>query len=1389
MGGRGSIGERRGTRPPGGNLGRAALLSLFLSRCALPAAPSYGELPLGFEANRGQWSGQVRFVARGAGYTVFLSRSEAVLVLRKRRKARNSRREGRYAQSENVKSKIRNPKPDPALDGEGAASPDSSVVRLSFPNANPRARVIGLAELPGKTHYLTGRNRRNWRTGIPAYAAVKYEGVFPGVDLIFYGRQRQLEFDFFAAPGADVSAIRFGVEAADSSGVRVDATGDLAVTTEGGEIRFRKPLVYQLAEGLPWSLARAKLPGPAGNGSQASPRRQSLEASYVVRGVEGRTGQSKLGTRKSETGNATLAMGRVKYEVGFDIAGYDRSRPLVIDPVLSYSTYLGGTGLDYAEGIAVDLTGRAYLVGYTNSADFPVSNAAQPGGGGGTCGNGLDIYPCPDVFVARLNAAGTALDYATYLGGSGEDFGTGIAVDAAGNAFLTGYTNSPDFPLMSPFQTSLGGGYDAFAVELNPQGSALLQATYLGGGGDDVASGIALASGGVWLAGFTSSPDFPSTPGAVRENFGGGPSDAFVSRLDPATGALVYSTFLGGSGEDYASGLSAGPAGDVSVAGYTNSADFPVASALQSNSAGGSCGSAFSSSPCYDAFVSKLGGEDGSLVYSTYLGGTGSDSAYAVAVDGEGNTLVAGSTTSADLPVSAGAWQPAGGGLSTDAFVTKLNANGDAILYSTYLGGLGADAALAVAVDGAGNALVTGYNLGGDFPLVSPLQTAAGNFDAFLAKLNATGTALLISTYLGGSGQDKGKAVAADPSGNAYIVGGTFSTDFPVTAGALQQAYGGGSFEGFVVKMEDLARPAVNPRQVSLLFPDQGVATVSAAQTVHLRNEGDADLWISGITVAGDFALAHDCPDALAPGASCGLEIAFSPAGLGPRSGSIRAEHNAPGSPFVVDLAGNGVAAPGLEISPASLSFAGQPLGAASAPQIVTLRNTGDALLAFSSISTGEPFALAGDCGQGLAVGAACSLSVTFAPLVPGTLAGAITVMDNAPGSPHSIALSGTGLGPAASIFPESLEFGAQLVETVSAPQALTLSNTGNRSLEIASVALSGDFAQSGDCGGTLAAGGSCTFQVSFAPGARGPQTGALTISHNGIESPAVVSLAGRGVAPVVSLSPDVVQFGHQPVGTTSPPETITLANSGDAPLNILGIAATGDFTQTNDCPGSVAEGGQCSISVTFAPGAAGGRSGMLAITHNPTSESFTVPLSGMATDFSISASPDAATIRAGETASFSLALNPIAGFTGQALLACSGAPRAATCAAAPGEVSLNGPDPVTVTLSVKTSAGSLLIPQGPDAPGFHDGPFVRLLWLVLLAALALAGCGSFRRRVGWSLAGVLLTGILWTACGGGGAVVTPAPRPATPAGNYTLTVTAISGGISRSTTVSLRVD
>jgi hypothetical protein len=592
---------------------------------------------------------------------------------------------------------------------------------------------------------------------VPSYAQVKYEGVYPGVDLVYYGNQRQIEYDFVVAPGADPNQIKLSFAGAD--GMRLDAaSGDLVVKVGNDEVRFRKPAVYQ-----PVVTA------------VSSPRSNPVAAAT---GLDARHSFPRSGiTRHS---SFVLASNN---EVAFRVAGYDPERALVIDPVLSYSTYLGGSGADYGYGIAVDSAGNAYVTGQTTSTDFPTANPIQ-----GTCDN-CAYETGGDAFVAKLNPTGSALVYSTYLGGSRHDTGQSIAVDAAGNAYVTGWTMSSDFPTFNPLQLSNeGGNGDAFVAKLNAYGSALMYSTYLGGSGYDAGSGIAVdGAGNAYVTGYTESSDFPTAnPLQYCDNCGSGNGDAFVAKLNAAGSALMYSTYLGGSERDEADGIAVDAAGSAYVTGTTDSTEFPTANPLQAN-----CD--YCRSTSRDAFVAKLNAAGSALMYSTYLGGSGDDSGDAIAVDAAGNAYVTGTTDSTDFP-TAKALQPILGGVLGgvyDAFVAKLNPAGIALVYSTYLGGSSDDFGKAIAVDAAGNAYVTGATESTDFPTAKPLQGTCDNCvhnvsgDAFVAKLNPAGSALVYSTYLGGSGFDEGLGIAVDEASNAYGTGYTESPDFP-TANPLQ---------------------------------------------------------------------------------------------------------------------------------------------------------------------------------------------------------------------------------------------------------------------------------------------------------------------------------------------------------------------------------------------------------------------------------------------------------------------------------------------------------------------------------------------------------------------------------------------------------------------------
>jgi hypothetical protein len=692
---------------------------------------SYGNLPMSFEANQGQSGNEVKFLARGQGYGLFLTPTQAILSLRA------------PAQRERA-------------DPEERARP-SAVVRMRLVGANKRPRLTGLDPLPGTSNYFFGDDPARWQRDVRNFARVKYADVYPGIDLVYYGNQRRLEYDIVVAPEADPGRIALAFDGVQK--LSLDPEGNLVLQTPHGDIEQHKPVIYQNIGG----------------------RRQPVDGRYVLR-----------------------ANGRV----GFQVARYDKARPLVIDPVLSYSTYLGGLGNDIGRAIAVDSAGSAYVTGGTTSTNFP-------GAGGSPVQSSL--LGSGDVFVTKLNAAGTALVYSTYLGGSGLDTGYAIAVDSTGAAYVTGETDSPTvagpgnipFPKVGAFQATYAGGGDAFITKINPAGNALVYSTYLGGSGNERGYGIAVDSSfNAYVTGHTSSVNgsgnFPTAAPFQAQNGSLGSFDAFVTKINPAGDTLVYSTYLGGNGSENSTdggAIAVDGDGNAYVGGTTASTNFPGASTstIQASYGGG----------FIDGFVVKFNASGSALLYSTYLGGTGYDAVNGIAIDTARNAYVVGYTTSTNFP-TASPLQAAKGdvGSGEDAFVAKLNAAGSALVYSTYLGGSGGDRAYDVAVDGGGNAYVSGFTGSGDFPTAAPFQSVRGGTgDAFVSKLNAAGSALVYSSYLGGgTGVEHGYGIAVDGAGNAYVTGETSSTNFP-TAGPFQTTFGGSATDAFVAKISTGAPP------------------------------------------------------------------------------------------------------------------------------------------------------------------------------------------------------------------------------------------------------------------------------------------------------------------------------------------------------------------------------------------------------------------------------------------------------------------------------------------------------------------------------------------------------------------------------------------------------
>ena len=680
-------------------------------------AVNYGKLALSFETCGDQANTGVNYFARGIGYNLLLTPSEAILKLKK----------------PNV---------------GGLPHPHGSdTLRLRLVGANKNPRISGRNMQPGKTSYFIGSDPRKWRTGIANYGKVEYQAVYPGIDLVYYGNQKRLEYDFVVAPGADPS--RIALDFPGAKRVQVNTDGELVVSMDGDSVRWHKPVIYQ----------------------QIAGRRKQVQGRFILRG---------------------------KRQAGFALARYDARKPLVIDPVLMFATYLGGSQFDTGLGIAVDSAGNSYVAGYTDSLDFPTTNPVSGGG-----------Y---DAFVTKLDRTGGRLLYSAYLGGSGGDEANAIAIDAGGNAYIAGITNSTNFPTTNAFRSTLAGGQDGFVAKVNPTGTGLSYASYLGGSGYDTASGIAVGAGGVaYVVGDTASLNFPTVSPYQAAN--GGSSDAFVSILDTnliGSSSLLYSTYLGGSGDDYGYAIALQSNGRYHVTGRTSSSNFPTAFAFQSASGGVS-----------DAFLTTFTPDGSSLYYSTYLGGSGAEYGGGIAVDMAGNAYVCGRTNSSNFPVRS-AYQGSIAG-NYDAFVVKVNTTGagdGSLIYSTYLGGADYDDAAAIAVDVWGNAYVTGST--NSVTLLFGLQNLG-----YVVKLGAAGNQLLAGISLGRSGASAGLALAVDPAGNVYVTGDTNADDFPIMPGAFQMIRAG-YYDAFVARVSTFTRLDLNhDDQPDLLFQNQSNGTLA----------------------------------------------------------------------------------------------------------------------------------------------------------------------------------------------------------------------------------------------------------------------------------------------------------------------------------------------------------------------------------------------------------------------------------------------------------------------------------------------------------------------------------------------------------------------------------
>lgn len=1016
--------------------------------------------------------------------------------------------------------------------------PLSTTLQFTLLGAAQNLTAIGEDPQSGRVNYFIGKEPSKWLTNVPTYARVRYKNVYPGIDLVYYGNHQQLEYDFAISPGADPGQIQFEITGA--SQISLDAEGNLILQTSVGEFHFQSPVVYQESTGL-------QVP---------------VSGSYVLIDPT---------------------------HFGFQVARYDPTKPLVIDPVLVYSTYLGGSASDQPTGIAVDSTGNVYVAGYTSSANFLLTTIGAPS----TNAN--------HAFVAKLDPTGSSLVYADYVGGNGEDYGVGLALDSASNVYLTGSTTSSNFPVVDAYQAVEPGSYSGFVTKISVDGSSLLYSTYLGGNGFDQPAGIAVDTlGEAYVAGGTTSQNFPvinayqaaalANQGGLYGNYG------FLTKFAANGSSLIYSTFFAGNTNivqncgnpcwptpySAVSAVALDANGSFYVTGTTNTSNFPVTSGayLTSNSTqpDGTIG-----------FVSKFM-SSGNLDYSTYFySSSGTPIGIgAITVDGSGSAYIAGTVSSdGTFPITTtNICDPGVYGFACSyAFVTKFDPTASTLSYSTFLGSNNFADPQSIAVDSSNNAYVVANTLSPAFVTNNGIEgyTNGNGENLLLVEIDASATTELFATYLGGSNNDSASGITLGADGSIYVVGSTDSVDFPVTQGAFQNVLGGGT-DAFVVKIGPNSAPAVAVTPNLLQYPAQALSSTSPAQNVLLRNMGSATLSISSIATSGDFAETDNCGTSVPVASNCTFSIAFTPTAVGPRSG-------------------------------------------------------------------------------------------------------AVLIQDDAAGAPHVVTLSGVGTGPVALLTPASLTF----------------------------------------------------------PG--------------------------------------------QQVGTSGAAQMVSLTNSGNAALNITGIQATGDYTQASNCPAQLAPNSSCSINITFSPTVAGTRAGTLSVSDNAVGSPQATNLTGSGSDFSLTSSPGSATVKAGSTANYNLTVSPVGGSFAYAVkLTCSGLPAQTSCALSPATVTPGG-NTATSTLSVTTTASvaeALPIRPSRRAPIF--AVWIQLQGLGLLGMMFAAHRRSTRKiRVLALLALLTVALISMTGCAGGTGIAA-LPQSGTTSGSYTITVTGTSGGLQHSFPVTLTV-
>ena len=689
---------------------------------------TYGQIPMHFEENNGQFNDSVKFMSKGIGYTLFLTENEA-LFLFQNRTSRSKMYDGKY----NLDSDVKN---------------EFTSMSIKLDNANIPNTLKGVDQLESISNYFIGNDKSKWRSDIPNYKKVYYSEVYSGIDLVYYGNQKQLEYDFIVTPFSDPKQISLSIEGADSK--VIDGDGNLLLNKNGNQVVFDAPIVYQNING----------------------NKNLVEASYTNLDDE---------------------------SIGFDLGEYNPEYKLTIDPKLIYATYLGGSETDYGWDIAVDTLGNVYVVGETSSTDFPTKNpiANQPIGGDSSGRN---------VFVSKLNPDGDGLIYSTIIGGNDSDEGVAIKVDLDGNAYITGPTSSPDFPTVNAYDpTFTPFSRDGFVAKINPQGNGLIFSTYLGGGYLDWPYAIDIdEENNVYVGGYTASIDFPTLN--PYQEFPGdfyytsdtsSHGNIFITKFNPQGNGLIFSTYIGGKWDEHCHDIAVDSAGNVYLTGYAISPDYPLVNPFQSEFISDHPG-------WWMAIVSKLDSTGSNLIYSTYLGGDGQDAGWDIAIDDLGNAYVVGGTASSNFPtlnaIQESPFEP--GFLNGAGFITKFNPEGNSIAYSSYLTGTDHQTTCyGVAVADDYWVYISGINHASDFEILDPISPGDQHPGAFIYLIDPTGQEIAYSTSLTSVSSYEGQEIAIDRYGDMYIAGsiGEWSKRFPTLSPF--QANQAGKGDAYVAKI------------------------------------------------------------------------------------------------------------------------------------------------------------------------------------------------------------------------------------------------------------------------------------------------------------------------------------------------------------------------------------------------------------------------------------------------------------------------------------------------------------------------------------------------------------------------------------------------------------